>query len=253
MAISSLTDTAIRKAKPSQHVIRLRDGNVKGLHLVISPNGIKTWALSYTSPETGQRRSLPPGIYKSADGSISGKPEMSLEDARDEARKLRSQITGGSDPALEKARHKATHREPHLVPLNDLAVRLLTQLRQITGENDYLFPNVTGKAPRTPMSLNQSITRFCVPRGTSKREPFEVFTARDLRRTAKTLMGKAGLSKEIRDRIQGHAFGDVASRHYDRHDYWRDKVEAMAKWCDWLDELVSGKRRGKVVSLRAGL
>lgn len=35
-------------------------------------------------------------------------------------------------------------------------------------------------------------------------------TNRDLRRTFKTLAGKAGISKEIRDRIQNHALQDVA-------------------------------------------
>ena len=39
---------------------------------------------------------------------------------------------------------------------------------------------------------------------------------RDLRRTWKTLAGKAGVSKEIRDRIQNHALHDASSKSYDR-------------------------------------
>ena len=44
----------------------------------------------------------------------------------------------------------------------------------------------------------------------------KLFTARDLRRTWKTLAGAAGISKETRDRLQSHALSDVSSKHYDR-------------------------------------
>ena len=65
-------------------------------------------------------------------------------------------------------------------------------------------------------------------------------------------MGKAGIDKEFRDRIQGHAFGDVASQHYDRYDYWTEKRAAMEKWCRWLEQLVSGVQNdSNVVELRA--
>ena len=61
---------------------------------------------------------------------------------------------------------------------------------------------------------------------------FKVFTARDLRRTCKTLMGEAGISKEIRDRIQNHALNDVSSKHYDRYDYLPEKRRALEIWED---------------------
>lgn len=56
---------------------------------------------------------------------------------------------------------------------------------------------------------------------------FKIFTARDLRRTCKTLMGEAGISKEIRDRIQNHALNDVSSKHYDRYDYLPENAEHL--------------------------
>lgn len=144
-----------------------------------------------------------------------------------------------------KIRHKATHREPHLVPLTPLSLELLEQLREINGHSKYLFPNQSGKAPRDPSVLRKAIKQFC------KHTSIAHFSGRDMRRTAKTLMGKAGLSKEVRDRLQGHAFSDISSKHYDRHDYWPEKRQAMEKWCRWLDELVTGKQ-AKVVPLRGG-
>lgn len=59
-------------------------------------------------------------------------------------------------------------------------------------------------------------------------------TNRDLRRTFKTLAGKAGVPKEIRDRLQNHALQDVSSKNYDR---WNDMPEKRAGMKQW-DEFV---------------
>jgi hypothetical protein len=54
-------------------------------------------------------------------------------------------------------------------------------------------------------------------------------------RTSKTLAGAAGLSKEIRDRMQTHAARvDVGARHYDRYEYLPEKRAAMAQWDEYL-------------------
>ena len=52
---------------------------------------------------------------------------------------------------------------------------------------------------------------------------------RDLRRTWKTLAGKAGVSKEIRDRLQNHTLQDVSSKSYDRWNYMPEKRAGMKK------------------------
>jgi len=67
-------------------------------------------------------------------------------------------------------------------------------------------------------------------------------TNRDLRRTFKTLAGKAGLSKEIRDRLQNHALQDVSSKHYDRWQYMVEKRVGMAKWDRFVRAMLAKKR-----------
>lgn len=141
-----------------------------------------------------------------------------------------------------KIRKKARHREPHLVPLTPTAIRLLAQLQELTGGTDYLFPDRTNEAPRKSTALDQAIRRYCTPGKQSKRESFEHFTPRDIRRTVKTLMGVAGISKEYRDRIQGHAFQDVGSVHYDRYDYLPEKKAAMKTWTRWLRKTTGGAK-----------
>jgi integrase len=73
------------------------------------------------------------------------------------------------------------------------------------------------------------------------REVIPVVTNRDLRRTWKTLAGKAGLAKEIRDRIQNHTLQDVSSKNYDRWNYMPEKRAAMKKWNTFVRAILSKK------------
>lgn len=152
-----------------------------------------------------------------------------------------------------KIRSKAGHQEPHLVYITNTAAGLLQELQDLTGHTHWLFPTQTGETageqPRTTSALNQAIRRYCQPGPESKRQPFDRFTPRDIRRSVKTLMGQAELSKEIRDRIQGHAFQDVGSVHYDRYDYWKEKTAAMKKWERWLNNQIRPSK-AKVVQLQ---
>jgi hypothetical protein len=74
-----------------------------------------------------------------------------------------------------------------------------------------------------------------------------IVTNRDLRRTWKTLAGKAGVPKEIRDRIQNHALQDVSSKSYDRWTYMPEKRAGMEKW----NEFVSGLLKKQAESIAA--
>ncbi|MBF4427867.1 site-specific integrase, partial [Vibrio anguillarum] len=67
---------------------------------------------------------------------------------------------------------------------------------------------------------------------------FDKFVPKDLRRTCKTLMGACRISKEVRDRIQNHALQDVSTRHYDRYDYFDDKLGGLESWNNKLKELI---------------
>jgi hypothetical protein len=67
-------------------------------------------------------------------------------------------------------------------------------------------------------------------------------TNRDLRRTWKTLAGKAGLPKEIRDRIQNHALQDVSSKSYDRWTYLPEKRAGMMQWNTFVTSLLRRPR-----------
>jgi integrase len=55
----------------------------------------------------------------------------------------------------------------------------------------------------------------------------------DLRRTARSLMSRAGVSSEHAERVMGHAIGGVEGI-YDRHAYATEKAEALARLADLI-------------------
>jgi integrase len=114
----------------------------------------------------------------------------------------------------------------HLIPLGPMAISLLQELREVYP-GEWLFPwrNVSGAANCWHKStLGHVCSRAARGLGLAH------FTARDLRRTFKTLTGDVGLSLEIRDRLQGHSLPGVATKHYDRYGYWKEKMAATLLW-----------------------
>ena len=118
----------------------------------------------------------------------------------------------------------------HIIPLNKLALGVIANNPKLNSI--YLFPAQNNIEPLKTDGFSQAITRLL------KTINIEKFVPRDLRRTFKTLTGKAGISKEIRDRLQNHALQDVSSLHYDRYDYLKEKRAAMDIWNDYLSDIL---------------
>src|SRR5271157_3414915 len=92
-----LSDTLVRKCKPSAKPKKLSDGG--GLHVLVQPNGSKLWRLAYRF--AGKQKTLALGAY----------PAVSLEDARgqrDEAKKL---LARSMDPSVQRKAEKHAGKE----------------------------------------------------------------------------------------------------------------------------------------------
>lgn len=126
-------------------------------------------------------------------------------------------------------------RTLHVVPLNKLMRHSLKVMNQVSSTSAYPFE---GNIPGQSLNSN-SLSRAVSKLYSRHKDKFDgPFTLRDLRRTCKTLMGVAGLDKSLRDRIQGHAFSDVSSKHYDRYDYFKEKQKGLQRWALWLQHNV---------------
>ena len=124
--------------------------------------------------------------------------------------------------------------QPHAVPVPSLAAELIVSI--IPNEFGWYFPSANDPSRSVGHGSLYSFVWRQRDRGVI---PYA--TNRDLRRTFKTLAGKAGLSKEIRDRLQNHALQDVSSKSYDRWNYMPEKRAAMKKWDAYLRRLLTRK------------
>ena len=129
---------------------------------------------------------------------------------------------------------KTKNLRPHAVPLPDVAAELVESI--VPNEYGWFFPSQYD--PSKPASAG-SLYAFTWRQ--RERGVIPYASNRDLRRTWKTLAGKAGLSKEIRDRIQNHALHDVSSKNYDRWHYMPEKRAAMKLWNAFVVKLLSVK------------
>jgi integrase len=64
------------------------------------------------------------------------------------------------------------------------------------------------------------------------------WTLHDLRRTARSLMSRAGVRPDIAERVLGHAIKGVEGI-YDRFQYADEKADALAKLADLIDSIVN--------------
>jgi integrase len=126
---------------------------------------------------------------------------------------------------------KTKNGKPHAIPVPALAAKLIESI--VPNEYGWFFPSA--KDPSVPVSAT---TLYSFMWRQRERGVIPFVTNRDLRRTWKTLAGKAGVSKEIRDRIQNHALQDVGSKNYDRWTYVPEKRAAMDQWNAFITSLL---------------
>jgi integrase len=124
---------------------------------------------------------------------------------------------------------------PHSLPLPDIAVEILDSV--VTNESGFFFPH---RLDPTRHAIYTTPNKLCELY--ANETATERFTPRDLRRTWKTLAGRAGISKEMRDRLQNHVKkSDVSTRHYDRYDYLTERRAAIKEWNAFMERVLAGE------------
>lgn len=132
-------------------------------------------------------------------------------------------------------RVKNAKRGSHVVPMGPLAIQVYNQARKNRDQNGLIFPSMTKNGG--PLSV--VILAIQLSSWLEKYKEVEKFTLRDIRRTCKTHMAKAEISKEDRDKLQQHFQSDVSTMNYDRYDYLREKRQAIYTWNQYLNSLLN--------------
>jgi integrase len=143
----------------------------------------------------------------------------------------RSEITG-TDWTIPGARYKT--KKDHLVPLSAMARDCLPK-----EDGDFVFTR-DGTKP-----LNGSNFKAAFDKATG---PMPRWTLHDLRRTARSLMSRAGVPSDHAERCLGHVIGGVRGT-YDRHEYYEEKRRAFEALASLVARIVDPQER--VVSLRS--
>lgn len=76
------------------------------------------------------------------------------------------------------------------------------------------------------------------------------WTLHDLRRTAKSLMARAGVRPDISERVLGHSIAGVEGI-YDRHRYDEEKAQALRQLAGLVDHICADVRKDLKCSLKA--
>ncbi len=125
-------------------------------------------------------------------------------------------------------------RRPHRVPLSRQVLRMIEELRAITGHRQYMF-TCLGK-PRKAMSenaVNQGLRRL----GYTTND----MTAHGFRAMAATLLNETGQwNADAIERQLAHMDTNQVRRAYARGEYWDERVTMMQHWSDYLDQLRDG-------------
>ena len=158
---------------------------------------------------------------------------------RDEARCMTfSELNGGSVWVLPASRSK--NKLDLIRPLSDAALAILKHVPRIDG-GEFVFSN-TGRRPFS--NLWEAKKKFDAACGVSG------WTLHDLRRTARSLMSRAGVSSDHAERCLGHVIGGVRGT-YDRHEYYTEKRAAYTALSLQIDRIVNPRAAANVTELPA--
>jgi integrase len=134
-------------------------------------------------------------------------------------------------------------KRPNFVPLSTKSLAIIEAQPRIE-KCDYVFPSLV-KTPFTGFGkgkakLDKSVL-LEMQKGAKKGakvEPLPNWTLHDLRRTAKTLMARAGVRPDISERVLGHVIAGVEGT-YDRHSYADEKRDALEKLATMIGRILN--------------
>jgi integrase len=151
---------------------------------------------------------------------------------RDEVAQMAESEIEGDMWIIPAARYKTNN--DNIVPLTSRTLAVLSTARSAGdgkgNRSGFVFSTTGGKRPFTGFSkakraLDEQIAAI---RKADRREPMAPWTLHDLRRTARSLMSRAGVLADIAERVLGHVIPGVRGV-YDRHEYAAEKRDALER------------------------
>src|SRR5260221_4786964 len=186
-------------------------------------------------------RAIWPELAKAGTFGALTKTLLLTAQRRDEvAHMSRKEIGSDGIWTIPAERYKA--KRPNFVPLSKAALAVIAA--EPKHDNcDYVFPSRANtpysgfsKSTSRPDKAVLAAMKKPAKKG-AKVEPIPNWTLHDLRRTAKTLMARAGVRPDISERVLGHVIAGVEGT-YDRDSYADEKRDALEKLAVMIEPIL---------------
>lgn len=121
-------------------------------------------------------------------------------------------------------------REVHIVPLSHQALRILRELRPLTGSAQYVFPSIrSNQRPMSENAINGALRRL----GYGNEE----MTGHGFRAMASTCLNEQGWHPDVIELQLAHAERNKVRAAYNRATRLAERRAMMQAWADYLDSL----------------
>lgn len=123
-------------------------------------------------------------------------------------------------------------KQNHIVTLSTQALKILSELKQLTGNYEYIF--IGGRNPNRPMSdaaINAALRRMGYDTKTE-------MTGHGFRAMARTILHeRLDMDRDVIEHQLAHRVPDALGAAYNRTRFLEQRKHMMQAWADYLDEL----------------
>jgi integrase len=128
----------------------------------------------------------------------------------------------------------------HLLPLTDTLLNLL----DAKNKRGFMFSSDSGRKAFSGFSKAKAVldTKLAAMRKAAGGKPMQAWVFHDLRRTARSLMARAGVPSDHAEQVLGHVVPGVRGV-YDRHEYRDEKLAALEKLGALLERILQPGER----------
>lgn len=130
---------------------------------------------------------------------------------------------------------KMKMKQPHLVPLSKQAIEILTEIKKLTGEGQYVFPGRTSARPMSDNAILAALRNM----GYAKEE----MSGHGFRAMARTILDEVlQVRPDLIEHQLAHAVKDPLGRAYNRTQHLSERKRMMQTWADYLNGLKAGAK-----------
>jgi len=133
-------------------------------------------------------------------------------------------------------------REPHCVPLSRQACEVLTELRQLAGKSEFVFPSPGAEGYMSNNTMLYAMYRM----GFHGRA-----TVHGFRAVASTLLNEMGFNSDWIERQLAHDERNKVRAAYNHAQYLAERRRMMQQWADYLDAITLDEKVVPFTAVRA--